>query len=648
MKKTITLMTSVCLALAANAQVNHKSAAVRHQESLLSAEPASENLIPSVQNTRSANPTTAASGIKVRPLGQEPNAFGTIGNRTYLWADPSINAIILSHRDTSAGNSGAMYYDMSKDMGKTFKNNIGPVYKPNGSTNYNARYPQGVIYNPAGNTIADSAYEAYFAPTLDNSNPSGTATWGGVAFGVHQLSGLHPSTMNSVKSSTPAGIFNLIPTGMFVTKQGTIYDLGPNSPASAAYDMNDSVLVNKGTFNAGTRDFTFTTSKVSVHTAQTNKNKHMYADGKIYFADDGMTGYITTVEKLDYMHADSALGIVVHKTTDGGTTWGAPIYLDPYAADYFLLNAKLRYTAGFDHDAAVDGNGNLHIFVNINKFDSAQGYSTYLAGPYVKHQIGLFDIYTKDGGLTWNEKLVGSPNTFEGTFGATATAGSTFGDYNRPQVSRTYNGGKQLFFTWFDTDTLLSTRNIYPDMWSVGYDVTTNKWTAPKNFTKGTAADGTVRQGMVSYYVFSNAGTYTIPCAYVGFPNNDTSKTTVSEQLNYIDSAQFVSADFNIVDNSVPLVLGVHENSQSHLQVSQNYPNPFTNQTNVDISLTESSDLVLEVCNTLGQTVLREEKKALSAGLHTITMDCAGLGKGIYFYSIRTAGSIVTKRMIVK
>ncbi len=659
MKNSILILIATGFAFLSNAQTKHEYQAYKQPDQIRTTEAGtipltalSSPLAPLEKNAHEIKRAPQAFSIAIHPIGQEPNALGTIGNRQYLWADPTINTVILTHRDTGAiSNTGYLYYDRSKDMGRTWTKNNGPIYIPDAtpqSKYFNARYPQGVIYNPIGNVQSDSAYEVYFAPSLDNSNPGAGITWGGHVFGVDQLSRIHPPTKNALTSSAVSNTWNYIPTSMFVTKQGTVYNLDANAPGSANYDMDDSVIISKGVFNPATRDFAYTISKVYLPAALTNKGKHMYNESKITFADDGMTGYISTIEKLDYASPDSSLGLVVHKTTNGGASWGAPIKLDVNAADVFLLNSHLRYTTGFEHSAVVDGNGNLHILVNINLFDSAQMYSYYLLPPYVQGELGLFDIYTKDGGVTWYEKLITHPMTFQGTYGQGTNASSLIGEGNRLYASRTYNGGKQLFFTWFDTDTIYSTRNIMPDMWSIGYDLTSNNWTSPRNFTRGSSADASTRQGMVSYYVFNSGNYYTIPCAYVGFPGNDTSQTLVTEQLNYIDSAQFVTGDFIIPDNSVPLALGIQEYKTAPLVVSQNYPNPCHNLTNVDVGLPKGTELSVETLNMLGQVVKQQEQKYMSAGTYSLMLDCSGLQPGIYFYSVRTTEAIITKRLIIQ
>jgi hypothetical protein len=337
------------------------------------------------------------------------------------------------------------------------------------------------------------------------------------------------------------------------------------------------------------------------------------------------------------------------KTLDGGVTWGPAHVIEFSMIDPLLTNSGAQYTTAFDLDAVVDGNGNLHMAVDLGVFNPATGFS--LSAVYGNY--GVFDVFTQDGGLTYRAKLLYKPETFRGTFGVSATdvTNPSISEDNRPQASRTYTGGNQLFFTWFSTDSSLggASGNIYPNMWSVGYDITTNMWTAAKNFTGGTSIDGKIIQGSVSYYVLSpSPGVYTIPCAYSGFKNSDPTLTGSAVQLNYIDSAQFVSADFNMPDNSQLLVAGIAEYKNNNLSISQNYPNPFSTSTMIDVTLQKGSDMSIQVMNTLGQVVSTQLVKSVSQGVHTFTIDGSALSPGIYMYTVKTADSSITRKMTVK
>nr|NQU90470.1 hypothetical protein [Bacteroidota bacterium] len=116
-------------------------------------------------------------------IGQSGNAFGFAYMRTtYLWAVNDINSISFIHRMTGQPGTGYLAYDVSMDGGQTWAIN-NQVYNPTLTNAFNARYPQGMLYNPEGNTDPNNAYFNYFAPTLDNSNPAGANTWGGYCWG---------------------------------------------------------------------------------------------------------------------------------------------------------------------------------------------------------------------------------------------------------------------------------------------------------------------------------------------------------------------------------------------------------------------------------------------------------------------------------
>jgi hypothetical protein len=664
MRKTLLLALVLCSGLPLLAQVPGK----QNKHTFTKTSPVLDNMkgvfetvvtnaIPSVKSLTPAHPGTQ-SGIIVSALGQESNAFGTSsGTRQYLWADPSLNTITLTHRVLAGSNTGFIAYDVSKDNGLSWFNNTGPIYQPNGDPKGNpfsvARFPQGVIYNPAANVSADSAFVVYFAPTRDNTNPTTAGgDWGGYGYGVCQLGGGPPNPTANTVNSTGSPYQKLIPDGMTITKQGTVYVLDENAPGAGLANnyMDGNLIQSTGIYNASKRDFDYTFKTVPVPTSINNSNTHDFAYEKISFADDGLTGYISSIAHTDYtLYPDSSFNIVVQKTTDGGQTWGPAHVIEFSDVDTFLANNGSKYTTAFDLDAVVDGAGNLHMSVDLGVFDPATGFSLNT----VYGHYGVFDVFTTDGGVTYRGKLLYKPQTFRGSFGVSPSDATnpSLSEDNRAQASRTYTGGNQLFFTWFSSDSALggAAGNIYPNMWSMGYDISTHMWTAPVNFTGGTAVDGKIIQGSVSYYVIEpSPGVYTIPCAFSGFQGADPTKTGAPVQLNYIDGAQFITADFNVPDDSHLLLTGVSEYKNNNLAISQNYPNPFSGTTTIDVTLKKASDLSIEVMNTLGQVISTQSMKSVSPGIHTFTINGSDLSSGLYIYTVKTGDSSVTRKMSVK
>jgi hypothetical protein len=92
-------------------------------------------------------------------------------------------------------------------------------------------------------------------------------------------------------------------------------------------------------------------------------------------------------------------------------------------------------------------------------------------------------------------------------------------------------------------------------------------------------------------------------------------------------------ADVEAIDNS---------------SVTQNFPNPFSTVTTVNVTLEEASNLSLVVTNLTGQKVMEINKGQVPAQTHTFTIDASNLQSGIYFYTVTAGASQVTRKMIVE
>ncbi|MBL0098300.1 MAG: hypothetical protein IPP46_18730 [Bacteroidetes bacterium] len=147
----------------------------------------SNNPKPAVIRKKTGIPSTQA--VTVIDIGNSGNAFGTaFGAKTTLFAHPVVNSVSMVYRSsptvTGDASSGFLRYGYSTDGGATWSANQGPIYSANAPFS-NARYPQGMIYNPAGNTTPSNAYVSYFAPSLVGLNVG----WGGLAHGSNGLTG---------------------------------------------------------------------------------------------------------------------------------------------------------------------------------------------------------------------------------------------------------------------------------------------------------------------------------------------------------------------------------------------------------------------------------------------------------------------------
>ena len=81
--------------------------------------------------------------------------------------------------------------------------------------------------------------------------------------------------------------------------------------------------------------------------------------------------------------------------------------------------------------------------------------------------------------------------------------------------------------------------------------------------------------------------------------------------------------------------------------VSQNYPNPCSNRTKIDFSLSEPAYVKLSVIDITGKVVNQPISNYRLAGTYTFDLNTSELRKGIYFYRFEAGEFLSMKKMIV-
>ncbi|NTW32328.1 MAG: T9SS type A sorting domain-containing protein [Bacteroidetes bacterium] len=98
---------------------------------------------------------------------------------------------------------------------------------------------------------------------------------------------------------------------------------------------------------------------------------------------------------------------------------------------------------------------------------------------------------------------------------------------------------------------------------------------------------------------------------------------------------------------SFPTNVGINEITQSISNVNV-YPNPATDFTYVNLTLSQAQDVSIFVSNMLGQKIYSNVYGKLSAGNHTLSVEAGKFSPGIYFYTIKTDNSSISRKMIVE
>ncbi len=104
------------------------------------------------------------------------------------------------------------------------------------------------------------------------------------------------------------------------------------------------------------------------------------------------------------------------------------------------------------------------------------------------------------------------------------------------------------------------------------------------------------------------------------------------------------------VTQQQPLAIttGINNQAEQQLNVEQNFPNPFSTVSTINISLDKEVEVTIEIYNTYGQLVSTLMNSTLAGGKHAITINADKYNNGIYNYVVKINNQLtISKRMVV-
>ena len=610
-------------------------------------------------------PSAKAAGTQaVSPvaLGRASNAFTYLrGEQNQMWASNALNLVTMIHRQdvTIWGGGGTangkFRYDLSTDGGASFTNDIGALQTF--YINY-GRYPNISGYNPAGNSNPFAAFLPYTSPT----NRFPIAGWLGHVYGLSDVTtGAPTSTEQYLFDSDPT----LLPGGLCEGLPGEFWSV------EFQYDgtnITNNVSVYKSVYNAINVDL-----DVTRH-VDIGMNANLAFDGtannsvgpNIAFSPDGMNGWIGYLGDVTG-GSDSVLSPVFIKSTDGGATWGTPVEVDLRTIAWVKDSLQSfwidslggpagdgRPTCGFDYDLTVDANGNPHMAVLIGHGSTpgnAPGYSIYSGLEKI-----MADVYSTDGGSTWDVHFIGYIFTMRGEFGTPDPGdGSLLTMDNFCQVSRS-ESGQRIYYSWLDSDTSVigfgESANLAPNLRIAGFRITDGFATCVKWVTDGDILwDGNILYANMAPTVLDKPNGYTVlPIAFMNMLVNDQAASCQSHYLgndSYFHETEFVDQAVAGVQNPCfPVAKDVAVSASSNDYIRA-YPNPAQDQANFKVNLGERGDIEITLVSMLGQKVAEIAKGNYAAGTYDFTVNTNELAPGIYLYSLKTANRVLSEKLTV-
>ena len=104
-------------------------------------------------------------------------------------------------------------------------------------------------------------------------------------------------------------------------------------------------------------------------------------------------------------------------------------------------------------------------------------------------------------------------------------------------------------------------------------------------------------------------------------------------------------AEANITIDNIPA--SIEDGYVANYTSLKNFPNPFNPSTNINFTLKNSGHVKLSVFNVKGELVSNLINKKIEAGLYKIIFDGRNLNSGIYFLSLETGNSKITRSMLL-
>ncbi len=642
-----------------------------------------------IKHVTKANANKTSSTIASNIFTGSMNAFGYLVSQSDpLQYKKGINAVSMVARKngtytaSSNSNSGTINGLWTLNLGTTWDETC--IWS--NATNL-ARYPNGGLYNPSGNTNINNAYFVGSGPITGGSGWLGNwytskqvTTPGNTTSGANQIAELD-ATPTMKKHAFSRYSFSTIEGGLARSIASVLND--PNGTTYATIGYRGAAMV-KGVFSAGAFAWSVDSFCPPVNARPADGSKIVFGAPIQAWDELGQNGYVILFgsrlgELSNATHASPKGGIqpIVYKTSTGGTSWTllpSQDFADPtqfrgvYDRAYPIATNSNVVIANFQgsegYDAAVDNNGQLHLGSMLYGHNQSQldslGYR-YVFGTeqYSWGESGAFeypiiyDFYTKPSG-GWDYIMVDSMGTEgpAGTSGQPGYGSNVWSDGSgakmdqdaRLQMSRSTDG-KKIFYSWTESDSAIVGLkwNIYPDIKWKGYDVTIQKVTPRLN---ATTLDANVDQGAYYHYMCDKAVGASSVC--LTMPFTVTKNATLNGGVNvdtYFLGDQLCPASFSI-NPMHPTGVATLNNPSVTFDVF-NYPNPASQATTIIIGLKKAENFEVVLYSSVGQ-MLSTYKINGQIGSNEINVDLTSFSAGVYFYNVKVGNSVVTKKLIVQ
>ena len=110
----------------------------------------------------------------------------------------------------------------------------------------------------------------------------------------------------------------------------------------------------------------------------------------------------------------------------------------------------------------------------------------------------------------------------------------------------------------------------------------------------------------------------------------------------------FAKAGNGINSNTTAAVAENKTERIGSVVLGQNYPNPFSGETEILFNLPEEAHVSLVLYNSAGTKIKTLIDSDAPAGVNSVRLDAEGLTEGVYLYELRTGFVSLVKRLVVQ
>ncbi|HUI28863.1 MAG TPA: YCF48-related protein [Candidatus Acidoferrales bacterium] len=336
-----------------------------------------------------------------------------------------------------------------------------------------------------------------------------------------------------------------------------------------------------------------------------------------------------------------AHGAVIHKTTDGGSTWEKKIistdsgevglqiqFVDDnngWALIYNLSNGSgslQKSTDGGDNWTSI-ASDSVGIFYFV---DANNGWT--VAG---SQDSSMLICHTTNGGVNWVSQYTDrSPGTLNAIQFTDLDNGWVVGDSGK--ILKTTDGGAN----WTPiTNTGINPLSYSKCLFFLNADT---GWIGTN--------DGIPEHGPDRVILHTTDGGSSWTTSF-----RDKNNNSAIFSVFFLDANNgWFTGDYGLIGHTTNGGTGVGNDGikiPDAYSLDQNYPNPFNPSTVISYQLSTVSNVTLKVYDVLGREVETLINQRQAAGSHSVTFNAANLPSGVYFYRLQAGSYNLTKKLLL-